>query len=122
MCGISGYIGPSAEASTLKRMSAAIAHRGPDESGLLVGEGFALAHRRLSIIDIATGQQPMQSTRGFVLTYNGEIYNFMEIRRDLEGRGYTFQTNSDTEVLLFAYQERGQECLQKLRGMYAFAI
>ncbi len=121
MCGISGYIGAGSPA-VLEQMSAALIHRGPDESGLHVGDNFALAHRRLSVIDLASGQQPMQSPRGYILTYNGEIYNFQELRRELEQSGYTFSTSSDTEVLLNAYQEWGAECLSRLRGMFAFAI
>ena len=84
MCGISGYIGQGVERATLERMSAALTHRGPDESGQYLGDGFGLAHRRLSIIDLVSGQQPMRSADGYVLSYNGEIYNFRELRRELD--------------------------------------
>ena len=121
MCGICGYLGPGNE-NVLQAMSATLAHRGPDDSGIHVGDGFGLAHRRLSIIDLAGGHQPMISPEGDVLVFNGEIYNFQEIRGDLEKLGHRFATHSDTEVLLRAYRQWGADCLQRLRGMFAFAL
>jgi asparagine synthase (glutamine-hydrolysing) len=121
MCGIAGYLGP-AHPEVLQAMSAAIIHRGPDDCGLHIGEGFGLAHRRLSIIDLEGGKQPMFSPQGDVLVFNGEIYNFAEIRSELEQLGHHFITRSDTEVLLQAYRQWGQQCLQRLRGMFVFAL
>ena len=121
MCGICGYLGPGNE-NVLQAMSEAIVHRGPDDSGLHLGDGFGLAHRRLSIIDLAGGHQPMISPEGDVLVFNGEIYNFQELRGDLEKLGHRFATHSDTEVLLRAYRQWGAYCLQRLRGMFAFAL
>ena len=121
MCGICGYVG-AGKPSTLEAMSALLAHRGPDAAGIYTGETVGLAHRRLSIIDLASGQQPMNDEDGNVLVFNGEIYNFQEIRRELETFGHRFVTRSDTEVLLRAYRQWGRECLQRLRGMFAFAL
>jgi asparagine synthase (glutamine-hydrolysing) len=103
-------------------MSAALAHRGPDGEGEFIADGVGLAHRRLSIIDLEGGHQPMLSPQGVVLVFNGEIYNFQEIRRDLQGLGHTFLTRSDTEVILAAYRQWGTACLDRLRGMFAFAL
>lgn len=121
MCGICGYVGPGRE-TTLKAMAATLAHRGPDGAGRFVGEGIGLAHRRLAIIDLEGGVQPMTDAAGNVLVFNGEIYNFLELRRELEGLGRRFVTRSDTEVLLGAYRQWGQACLSRLRGMFAFAL
>jgi asparagine synthase (glutamine-hydrolysing) len=122
MCGIAGFNWEDRE--LVGRMSEAIAHRGPDADGLWVGSGFSLGHRRLSIIDLsAAGIQPMANDSGHLrLIYNGEIYNFMEVRADLEARGYTFRSRTDSEVILKAYEEWGPECLRRLNGMFAFAI
>ena len=122
MCGICGYLAHAEDSELLLNMSEAIAHRGPDDSGIYQQDEIGLAHRRLSIIDITGGHQPMISDQGEVLVYNGEIYNFRSIRADLESKGHRFKTESDTEVLLHAYQEWGEDCLQYLRGMFAFAI
>ena len=104
-------------------MSASLIHRGPDEEGYLEEKGLYLGHRRLKIIDLQGGQQPMTSHDGAVsLVFNGEIYNFKEIRYDLEKRGKHFVTHSDTESLLKLYEEKGIQCLQDLEGMFAFAI
>ena len=121
MCGICGYIGDGAP-ETLKAMAAALAHRGPDDYGLFEADGVGLAHRRLSIIDLEGGHQPMVSPTGDVLVFNGEIYNFREVRRDLEEEGCRFLTHSDTEVILAAWQHWGESCLERLRGMFAFAL
>jgi asparagine synthase (glutamine-hydrolysing) len=106
-------------------MSATLTHRGPDEEGIHVEGQIGLGHRRLSIIDITGGHQPMKSHAhgtSQVIVYNGEIYNHLDLRRNLEGLGHTFKTASDTEVLLTAYKEWGRQCVDRLRGMFAFAI
>ena len=125
MCGIAGYSG-SYDQALLERMSAAIAHRGPDDSGLLVDEEHAIgfAHRRLSIIDVSSrGHQPMwDSTRTVAIVYNGEIYNFAELRRQLVEDGYAFNSQSDTEVILNLYLRDGEKMLERLNGIYAFAL
>lgn len=129
MCGITGFISRDKKApvdqrtALLDRMCASITYRGPDEQGMLVRERAALGMRRLSIIDIKTGQQPIFSDDGnLAIVYNGEIYNFRELREELIALGHTFKTNSDTEVIVNAYEEFGSDCLKKLRGMFAFAI
>ncbi len=113
----------------ISRMTDVLAHRGPDDSGAYTGTAshgtleVALGHRRLSIIDLATGHQPMADESGRIqLVFNGEIYNYREIRKELQKRGYVFSTNSDTEVLLRAYQEFGNQCVDHLSGMFAFAV
>jgi len=130
MCGIAGIITTnryqdSLEGLTLK-MQKALQHRGPDDEGIFVSQSHqaALAHTRLSIIDLSqAGHQPMSSlNKRFWITYNGEIYNFKALRLELEQKGETFQSNSDTEVILKLYQQEGAGCLDKLRGMFAFAI
>jgi asparagine synthase (glutamine-hydrolysing) len=126
MCGICGAIGiertEQAERIT-RRMMEALRHRGPDEDGLLVAPSVALGVRRLSIIDLPGGRQPVFNEAGSVaVVFNGEIYNFRQLRGTLEGRGHAFRTHSDTEVIVHAYEEWGEECLRELRGMFAFAI
>lgn len=122
MCGIAGIIGESNEL-VVRAMTRTLAHRGPDGEGYHIGEGVALGHRRLSVIDLDTGQQPMTTPDGrYTIVFNGEIYNFRELRRQLESHGVTFRTRSDTEVLLEAYAAWGQQALEKLRGMFAFAV
>jgi asparagine synthase (glutamine-hydrolysing) len=104
-------------------MTDVLAHRGPDGHGVFVDGSVALGHRRLAIIDLAAGTQPMSSPDAAMwITYNGELYNFRELRNELVGLGYSFRTSSDTEVLLAAYQAWGVDCLPRLRGMFAFAI
>ncbi|MFA4902775.1 MAG: asparagine synthase (glutamine-hydrolyzing) [Desulfobaccales bacterium] len=127
MCGIAGFINapaaPEQQRQWIDSMAATLAHRGPDSHGIWVEGQVALGHRRLSIIDLQGGQQPMLDwDERAVIVFNGEIYNFQEIRTRLERRGYRFRTNSDTEVLLNAYLEDGPECLNSLEGMFAFAI
>ena len=126
MCGIVGFVNSNSRAAsreTAERMNAAIFHRGPDEDGFHVDGPVALAMRRLSIIDLAGGKQPIYShDRSSVIVFNGEIYNFLELKEDLEKRGERFETNSDTEVLLRLYDLYGADCLEHLRGMFAFAI
>jgi len=126
VCGIAGILrvdGAPAGADLLRAMTDAIAHRGPDGDGFYCEGPIGLGHRRLAIIDLATGDQPMAAGDGSVVgIFNGEIYNFRELRRELESRGATFRTTSDTEVLLQAYQTWGVDCLPRLRGMFAFAL
>ena len=107
----------------LEGMTTCLAHRGPDGDGFFRQGPVGLGHRRLAIIDLATGDQPMSNDdRSVTLVFNGEIYNFRELRRELEARGRHFRTASDSEVILRAYEEFGVECLRHLRGMFAFAI
>jgi asparagine synthase (glutamine-hydrolysing) len=130
MCGIAGIFSTSPEPAPMRaaaeRMQHALHHRGPDDAGLWQSEcGHAvLAHRRLSIIDLTSGaQQPMSSPDGrFTICFNGEIYNYRELRAELLGSGVTFSTSSDTEVILRLFERNGIECVQRLRGMFAFAI
>jgi asparagine synthase (glutamine-hydrolysing) len=125
MCGIAAIIGtrPDALDPSIARMVDRLAHRGPDDSGVQRHDGALLGHRRLSIIDLAGGAQPMPDANGrFCIVFNGEIYNFRELRGDLEGRGCRFQTHSDTEVLLQAYRTFGQRTPSLLNGQFAFAI
>lgn len=127
MCGIAGIVnlnGMPAEHAVLQRMTDAIAHRGPDGEGHYVDGPIGLGHRRLAIIDLSSaGHQPMATEDGrFVLTYNGEIYNFHELRTELEAQGHCFRSRTDSEVLLKAYMCWGKDCLPRLNGMFAFAI
>jgi len=127
MCGICGYIGDSglgsSDLETIKRMNEAIYHRGPDDEGYFVENNIALGVRRLSIIDLIRGHQPIYNETGtIVIVFNGEIYNFKELRIDLERGGHQFSTNSDTEVIVHLYEDFGFDCLKKLNGMFAFAI
>src|SRR6516165_10093471 len=129
MCGIAGWLlnSPgSCGVADLQRMLDVISHRGPDDRGTHIVEnrGVALGHNRLSIIDLTQGgHQPMVNTgNGDVLSFNGEIYNFHELRCDLEAKGYRFRSQSDTEVLLLAFAAWGTECVRYIRGMFAFAI
>ncbi len=126
MCGICGVIGfertNQAEAIT-RRMMEALRHRGPDEDGLLVAPSVALGVRRLSIIDLPGGHQPVfNEANNVAVVFNGEIYNYKQLRGTLEGRGHAFRTHSDTEVIVHAYEEWGEECVRELRGMFAFAV
>lgn len=111
------------EENSLREMAATIAHRGPDGEGVWSGRGVGLAHRRLSIIDLADGQQPMGNEDGSVqVVFNGEIYNYPALKSELESKGHRFRTNSDTEVLVHLYEELGEDLVKRLRGMFAFAI
>src|SRR3984957_16672860 len=126
MCGICGVLGIQrselAEEIT-RRMMGALTHRGPDEDGLLVAPSASLGMRRLSIIDLPGGHQPVFNETGNpAVVYNGEIYNFPQLRKTLEGRGHAFRTHSDTEVVVHAYEEWGEQCLREFRGMFAFAV
>ena len=127
MCGIAGIwnnkSGRPAERERLQAITQALAHRGPDGDGYYFGPGPGLGHRRLSIIDLAGGRQPMSNEDGTVwITFNGEIYNFPELRNGLLSRGHTFRTNSDTEAIVHLYEEYGDRCFERLRGMFALAI
>lgn len=126
MCGIVGLLeldGSLANPHTLDRMLGSIFHRGPDEEGRLVDQELAMGMRRLSIIDLADGQQPIYDESGrYAVIFNGEIYNYIELRQELIARGHRFKTNSDTEVLVHLFEESGPACVEKLRGMFAFAI
>lgn len=123
MCGICGISGAGVQRQIVERMNNAIAHRGPDGQGIYEDEGICLGHCRLSIIDLLTGNQPMANEDGSIqVVFNGEIYNFMDLRRDLEDRGHRFATRSDTEVLIHGYEEYGLSFLEKLDGIFAYAI
>jgi asparagine synthase (glutamine-hydrolysing) len=126
MCGICGVVGTERKdeaAIAVRRMLAAIHHRGPDEEGFLERPSVALGMRRLSIIDLAGGSQPVWNEDGRVaVVFNGEIYNFRELRESLLSSGHSFRTHSDTEVIVHAYEEWGADCARKFRGMFAFAI
>jgi len=127
MCGICGVFFTNSEhraaADTLADMNRRIAHRGPDDEGFFIEENVGLAMRRLSIIDVRTGHQPISNeTQDIWIVYNGEIYNHIELRTALEGKGHRYRTNSDTETIVHLYEEYGRECVKYLRGMFAFAI
>ena len=127
MCGIAGIVHVDPERpvdrALLRRMTAVMAHRGPDADGFHSGRGVGLGHRRLSIIDLAGGDQPIYNEdRTVAVILNGEIYNFRELRVELEARGHRFATRSDTEVIVHAYEEYGARCVERLRGMFAFAM
>jgi len=144
MCGITGWVDFGrdlrGERATIEAMTATMSCRGPDAGGVWCSEHAAIGHRRLAVIDIPGGEQPMRAPGGghaivpaaavaasggwddVVLTFSGEIYNFTELRRDLRTRGYDFRTGSDTEVLLLAYVEWGPRCVERLNGMFAFAV
>ena len=127
MCGIAGIVdltqaGPSR--SLAATMTGLLSHRGPDDEGVVVLGPAALGHRRLSILDLSSaGHQPMSTEDGrLAIVFNGEIYNYPEVKAELEGLGETFRTRSDTEALLIAYRVWGRDCLRKLNGMFAFAL
>src|SRR5216684_1218893 len=128
MCGISG-LANCGDRETLARMTAVQAHRGPNDSGLWQhrspdGAYFGLGSRRLSILDLsADGHMPMSNEDGTIwITYNGEIYNFADLRRELESKGHRFSSHTDTEVIVHLYEEEGPDCVQRLNGMFAFAV
>lgn len=127
MCGIAGIVGFSpdylADPAEVHRMCQTIVHRGPDDEGIHVKHNAGLGMRRLSIIDLATGHQPIHNEgRTVWVVLNGEIYNFRGLRSELETRGHSFYTNTDTEVIVHLYEDYGADCVQKLRGMFAFAV
>jgi len=125
MCGIAGYmlLEEQAEPARVRAMCNAIRHRGPDDEGFYIGGPCALGIRRLSIIDLTSGHQPMANEdRSVWVVFNGEIYNYRELRADLIARGHTFQTNSDTEILVHLYEQEGPAGVARLRGMFSYAI
>lgn len=128
MCGINGIALSSRSKkqineSILRRMTDVIHHRGPDGDGIFIDEKIGLGHRRLSIVDVAHGAQPMfNHDKSISIIYNGEVYNHADYRAELEAKGYIFQNNSDTETIIHLYEEYGVKCVEKLRGMFAFAI
>lgn len=126
MCGISGIIDKNRKAvskSDIKAMNDLIVHRGPDDEGYFFGDNFAFGNRRLSIIDLSSdGHQPMTYNGKYTIAYNGEVYNYLEIKEELLNKGYIFHTKSDTEVILAAYDRWGYDCVKRFNGMWAFAI
>jgi len=126
MCGITGIVrsdGAPVDRELLARMNGAIRHRGPDDDGFYFNDGVGLAMRRLAIIDLKSGQQPIHNAdKTAWIVFNGEIYNYRELRKELERRGHRFYTDSDTEAIVHAYDEYGKDCPRHLRGMFAFAI
>ncbi len=124
MCGFVGYVNKEKDKKeNIKKMADLIAHRGPDSEGYYIDDDIALGFRRLSIIDLAGGSQPIYNEdKTKVIVFNGEIYNFQSLRDDLEANGHIFKTNTDTEVLVHGYEEYGEDLLDRLRGMFAFVI
>src|SRR5713226_2434745 len=127
MCAICGIVnfnaGDRVDGALVERMTATLAHRGPDDEGYFIEGPVGLGHRRLSIIDLSGGQQPIFNEDGSaVIIFNGEIYNYRDLTAQLEGAGHVFQTRSDTEAILHAYEEYGEDCVEPLRGMFAFAV
>ena len=125
MCGIAGYVdyNHQPQKHLVAKMLQEIAYRGPDQTGIYIEENVALGIQRLSIIDLKTGNQPMQnSDKTITVVFNGEIYNFLELKQSLKEKGHKFKTKSDTEVLIHAYKAYGFEMPKYLKGMFAFAI
>jgi asparagine synthase (glutamine-hydrolysing) len=123
MCGIVGLVSPNLNQIDLERASNLLSHRGPDDGGFYIGDGAALAARRLSIIDLDGGHQPLSNEGSTIwITYNGEVYNAPALRGELESYGHCFQTHTDTETVVHAYEQWGTECVKRLRGMFAFGI
>ena len=123
MCGIFGVASDNVKGFPLKQATDTLYHRGPDEEGTYHDDHVGLGHRRLSIIDLSSGQQPIfNEDRSQCIIFNGEIYNFQELRDELLSRGHGFATKSDTETILHAYEEWGERSVERLRGMFAYAI
>ncbi len=126
MCGIAGFVnraGQRADRGIVERMTATLAHRGPDGDGIYCDGPAALGHRRLSIIDVAGGAQPMSNEDGSIwVSYNGELYNEPELRLELEAKGHRYRTTCDTESLVHLYEEEGPDFVRRLNGMFALAI
>ena len=122
MCGINGYLNIE-NRELIKKMNTAIAHRGPNDSGVYSDKGVVLGNRRLSIIDIKSGHQPVHNEDSTIwITFNGEIYNFKELKFELEKSGHKFYTNTDTEAIVHLYEKYGLDFVKRLRGMFAFAV
>lgn len=123
MCGIAGYVTSTPSSSDLRRAGELLIHRGPDDAGIYLGNGVGLVARRLSIIDLRGGHQPLSNEDGTVwIVYNGEIYNAPSLRARLEATGHHFATRTDTEVIVHAYEQWGEAAVTRLRGMFAFAL
>src|SRR5580765_8261555 len=127
MCGIAGVVSATRESNItealVRHMCDQIVHRGPDDEGIYVADGAGLGMRRLSIIDLSGGHQPIfNEDHSAWIVYNGEVYNFPELRPELEAKGHRFSTNTDTEMIVHLYEEMGADCVNKLRGMFAFAL
>src|SRR2546428_13934628 len=126
MCGIAGAVhlhGPTPTQDLLRRMTATLRHRGPDGEGLWIDGPVGLGMRRLAIVDVAGGHQPMANEDETVwIVYNGEVYNHADLRPGLERRGHSYRTRSDTETILHLYEEEGERCVERLQGMFAFAL
>ena len=125
MCGIAGFVNKNIKnkEEVIKKMADRIKYRGPDGEGYFIDDDVALAHRRLSIIDLSTGSQPMYNEdNSIVIVFNGEIYNFVELKDELKNKGHKFKNKSDTEVIIHGYEEWGKNVVEHLRGMFAFAF
>lgn len=125
MCGICGYskLNEAIDKRTFDKMTDVVAHRGPDGRGVFYDNGVALGHRRLSIIDLSSeAAQPFEYKDRYVCVFNGEIFNYIELREELKEKGYSFKTSSDTEVLIAAYDYYGEKCVSHFNGMWAFCI
>ena len=128
MCGITGIFdtrgsGHAVDPALLRRMNDSQSHRGPDEGSVHVEPGVGFGHRRLSIIDVATGLQPLfNEDRSVVVVFNGEIYNYQPLMAELQALGHVFATRSDTEVIVHAWEAWGADCVRRFRGMFAFAL
>jgi len=123
MCGIVGLLAPNPSRAELQRITDLLIHRGPDDAGYTLGDGIGLAARRLSIIDLEGGHQPLSNEDGSVwLAYNGEVYNAPALRAELEAAGHCFKTHTDTETIVHAYEQWGDDAIARLRGMFAFAV
>src|SRR6266446_614340 len=126
MCGIAGifnFDGAAVAPESLRGMIRMLAHRGPDDTGFYAENGVGLGHARLSIIDLSGGKQPMcNEDRSLWITFNGEIFNYLELKQELVDKGHRFATLSDTEVILHLYEEKGEDCVRYMNGQWAFAI
>jgi len=125
MCGIAGILDSGGRGldEAVRRMTTSLTHRGPDDEGFYLGRGIALGHRRLSIIDIDGGKQPLYNEdRSMCIVYNGEVYNHGALKAELTGLGHNFRTKTDTEVILHAYEQWGPQCVKRFNGMFAIAI
>lgn len=124
MCGICGFLGKAdSRTKVIQKMTDLITHRGPDSSGYFVDKTISMGFRRLNIIDIDGGKQPIYNeTNNLVITFNGEIYNFKELKQELILKNHVFYTDTDTEVIIHGFEEWGENVVERLRGMFAFVI